>query len=173
MKRHYTDKQITDALKTLTILSDSREQVNGHVLGYFDTKGVPHTPRKLDVGDYSATIGEMTLERDITIERKANIDEIAWNFTVDRQRLEDEFLRAKANGTKVFLLIENCSWGDIFLHNYRSKLLPKSLIATLLSWQIRYNLTIIFCKPDETGKIIYCLLYYAAMEALKRGEPIE
>ena len=170
MTRHYTDKEINELLKQLTVICDSREQVNGHVTGYFDKCKVAHTTRKLDTGDYSAMIGDMTLEHDVVIEKKNSIDEIAGNFTVDRQRFEDEFTRAKAEGLKVFLLIENCTWSDIFLHNYRSKLTPKSLIASLLSWQVRFNITIIFCKPSETGQIIYGTLYYAAREALKKGE---
>ena len=114
-------------------------------------------------------IGDMTLEHDVVIEKKNGLDEIAGNFTVDRKRFEDEFTRAKADGLKVFLLIENASWSDILLHNYRSKLAPKSLIASLLSWQVRFNITIIFCKPSETGQIIHGILYYAAREALKKG----
>ena len=72
-------------------------------------------------------IGNMTLEHDVVIEKKNGLDEIAGNFTVDRQRFEDEFIRAKAEGLKVFLIIENASWSDILLHNYRSKLTPKAL----------------------------------------------
>lgn len=170
MKRRYTEREIHDLLKQLTIIADSREQSNGHVLGYFDKAKVAHTTRKLDTADYSAMIGDMTLERDVVVERKASLDEIAGNFTADRQRFEDEFTRAKAEGLKVFLLIENASWSDILLHNYRSKLEPKSLIASLLSWQVRFNITIIFCKPSETGQIIHGILYYAAREALKKGE---
>lgn len=169
MIRHYTDKEINDLLKQLTIICDSREQVNENVTGYLDSKKIPRTTRKLDTGDYSGMIGDMTLEHDVVIEKKNSIDEIAGNFTVDRQRFEDEFTRAKAEGLKVFLVIENCSWSDILLHNYRSKLEPKSLIASLFSWQIRYNVTICFCKPNETGQIIYGILFYAAREALKKG----
>ena len=167
MKRYLKEKEITDLLKGLTIICDSREQVNEHVVGYLESKKIPCTTRKLETGDYSAMINDMTLERDVVVERKANIDEIAGNFTVNRQRFEDEFLRAKAEGIKVFLIIENCTWGDIFLHNHRSKLLPKSLIASLLSWQVRFNITLIFCNPNETGQIIYGILYYAAREALR------
>lgn len=170
MKRHYTDKEISDLLKQLTIICDSREQVNGHVTGYFDKNKVAHTTRKLDTGDYSAMIGDLTLEHDVVIEKKNGLDEIAGNFTVSRQRFEDEFMRAKAEGLKVFLLIENASWSDILLHNYRSQLKPQSLIASLLSWQVRFNITVLFCKPNETGQIIHGILYYAAREALKKGE---
>lgn len=169
MKRHYTDKEISELLKQLTVVCDSREQVNQNVTGYFDSKKIPHVTRKIDTGDYSAMIGDMTLEHSLTCERKSGLDELCSNLTADRNRFEREFLRAKANGTKVFLLIENASWSDILLHNYRSKLLPKSLIASLLSWQVRFNITIIFCKPSETGQIIYGILYYAAREALKKG----
>lgn len=169
MKRHYTEKEINELLKQLTVICDTREVVHDHVTGYFEKNKVAHISRKLDTGDYSAMIGDMTLEHDITCERKANLDELCSNLTADRDRFEREFLRAQANGTKVYLVIENCSWSDIFLHNYRSKLTPKSLIASLLSWQVRFNITIIFCKPSETGQIIYGILYYAAREALKKG----
>lgn len=169
MKRHYTEKEINDLLKQLAIIVDTKEQVNNHITDYFDKKKITKIERSLDTGDYSAMIGDMTLERDVLIERKANIDEIAGNFTVDRRRFENEFLRAKSEGTKMFLVIENGSWSDIFLHNYRSKLLPKSLLASLFSWQIRFNITITFCKSSETGQIIHGILYYAAREALKNG----
>ena len=165
-----SEKEITETLKSLTVISDKREQVNSHILAYLNSKKIHYIERSLQTGDYSAMIGDMTLEHDVVVERKASLDELAGNFTVDRQRFEDEFTRAKAEGLKVFLLIENASWEKILLHDYRSKLAPKSLIASLLSWQVRFNITIIFCKPSETGQIIYGTLYYAAREALKKGE---
>lgn len=169
MRRYLTDTEIKELLKRLTIICDSREQVNGHVTGYLDEKKIPHTTRKIETGDYSAMIGDMTLEHDVVVEKKNSIDEIAGNFTADRARFEAEFLRAKANGIKLFLLIENCSWNGILLHDYRSQMRPQSLIAHLLAWQIRFNITIIFCNPNETGQIIYGILYYAARESLKKG----
>lgn len=129
-----------------------------------------HISRKLDVGDYSAQIGELSLEKDIAIERKHNLDEICGNFTSERERFEREFLRAKAYGTKVVLIIENATWGDIFLGNYRSKVSPKSLIGSLLSWMVRFNVTITFCKAEETGRIISGILYYAAKELLTNNK---
>ncbi len=167
MKKHYTDKEVSELLKKLTVVCDSREQVNGHITSYFDGKKIPYITRKLETGDYSAMIDDFTLENEVVIERKANLDEICSNMTAERDRFEREFLRAKANGTKVFLLIENASWSDIFLHNYQSKLTPQSFLATLLAWQVRYNITIVFCKASETAQIVYGILYYAAREALK------
>lgn len=170
MVRHWTDKELTEELQKLTIICDTREQVNAHVTKYFDSKHIPHVSRKLDTGDYSATLGDMSMERDICIERKHNLDEICGNFTAERERFEREFLRAKAYGTKVVLIIENCSWADIFLGNYKSKVQPKSLVGSLLSWMVRYNITVTFCRPEETGKIIHGILYYSAKEMLLYGK---
>lgn len=103
------------------------------------------------------------------VERKRNLDEICGNFTVERERFEREFLRSKAYNTKVFLVVENATWTDIFLGNYRSKTSPKSLLGSLLSWMVRFNITVIFCKPEETARLIYKIFYYYAKEKLLYG----
>lgn len=169
MVRYWTDRELKQELAGLTVTVDTREQVNEHVTGFFDKKKIPYKTRKLNTADYSAMLGEMTMEKDVAIERKHNLDEICGNFTVERERFEREMLRAKALGTKMFLIIENATWTDIFLGNYRSKLDPKSLAGSLLSWQVKYNLTILFCKPEETGRLIYGILYYYAREILING----
>lgn len=169
MIKRYTDAELKEELKNLTIICDTREQVNDHVTGFFDKKKIPYKTRKLDTGDYSAMLGNVTLERDIAIERKHNLDEICGNFAGERERFEREMLRAKAYGTKLFLIIENATWEDIFLGNYRSKLDSKSLAGSLMSWQARFNLTIIFCKPENTGRLINGILYYYARERLTYG----
>ena len=169
MLTHYTDAEIKQKLKELVVITDSREQVNGHLIAWLDKHNIQHKSRALETGDYSVMLGDTTFEDEVVVERKANLDEIAGNFTSGRERFEREMIRAKANGIKVFLIVENASWSDIFLHNYRSELKPKSFFATLLSWQARFNLTIVFCKPSETGQILYGTLYYWARERLKRG----
>lgn len=169
MRHHYTDSEIRKALSELTVIVDSREQVNFHLTSWFDSKGIQHITRALETGDYSAMLDGETFEDEVVIERKANIDEIAGNFTQGRERFEREMIRAKANGIKVFLIIENASWHDILLHNYHSQLKPQSLVASLLSWQVRYNITIMFCRPEETAQLMYSTLYYWAWNRLKRG----
>lgn len=172
MRKYITDAEVTRRLKEMCVICDSREQVNTHITGYLDSKKIPRCTRGLEIGDYSAMLEDMTLENDLVIERKASLDELCGNMSADRNRFEREFLRAKANGTKVHLIIENASWSRIFLHDYVSKLSPKSLMATLLSWQVRYDITVTFCNPDESGKIIYGILYYAVREALKNGTAV-
>lgn len=169
MRRHYTDSEIRKALSGLTVIADSREQINQHILTWLDGKGIQHVTRTLETGDYSAILDGETFEDEVVIERKANLDELAGNFTTSRERFEREMIRAKANGIKVFLIIENASWHDILLHNYHSQLKPQSLMASLLSWQVRYNITIMFCRPEETAQLMHSTLYYWAWNRLKRG----
>ena len=168
MVKHWTEKELAEELKKLSIICDTREQ-DRHVSEYFEKHKIQHITRKLDTGDYSAQLGSLSFERDVVVERKRNLDEICGNFTVERERFEREFMRAKAYGTKVHLIIENASWSDIFLGNYRSKLPSKSLVGSLLSWMVRFNVSITFCKPEETAKIIFGIMYYYAREKLLYG----
>ena len=192
MKICRSDAQVRRVLKAMAILVDTREQVWGHVERALSDLKCPVERGKLDQGDYTALVPLSALEGwsqergkgpgdregsgpwlsladEVVVERKANLDELAGNLTVGRQRLEAEFHRAKALGIKVFLVVEDASWTDIWSHNYRSRLSPESLAATLLSWQARYNLSIVFCRPRETGRIIYGILYYWLRQCLEGG----
>lgn len=165
-----TETELKKELKdNLTIICDTREQVNGHILDWFQKQKIPFVERGLNTGDYSVMWRDQSFEDEVLIERKANLDEIAGNFTVGRERFEREFTRAKAQNTKVFLVVENASWTDVLLGNYRSKLNPKSFLSSFLSWQAEYNITIIFCKPSETPRLIHGILYYWVRNRLKRG----
>ena len=166
MVKIWTEKTLKDALKRLTVVVDTREQQNAHITEFFDKKDIEYTPRKLDIGDYACQIDDGTFERSFVVERKHNLDELCANLTADRNRFEREFLRAKAFGTKVFLVIEEASWEDVYLQNYRSKLSSKALLASLFAWQTRFNVTILFCKKSNTPQLIYGLLYYSAREEL-------
>jgi ERCC4-type nuclease len=166
MVKHWTETDLVAALSDLKIIADSREQVNNHITEYWDRKKVPYFTRKLDVGDYSAQLGDYTLEHDIAVERKHNIDEICGNLTQDRDRFEREFLRAKAIGCKVFLIIENASWNDVLCHNYSSLMDSKSLFASLCAWQARFNVTIVFADKANMASILYGILYYYCRKEL-------
>ena len=106
MNRRWTEAELAEELKKLSIICDTREQ-DRHVEAYLKKQNVQTIKRKLDTGDYSCQLGDISFERDITVERKHNLDEICGNFTVERDRFEREFVRAKAFGTKVHLIIES------------------------------------------------------------------
>ena len=168
MIKHWTESELKKELSKLTIVCDTRER-DTHCEEYFKKNKIPCIVRKLDTGDYSCQLGEQSFERDVVVERKHNLDEICGNFTVERERFEREFMRAKAYGTKVYLIIENATWADIFIGNYRSKLNSKSLFGSLLSWMVRFNITVLFCKPEESARIMYGIFYYYVKERLLYG----
>lgn len=168
MIKHWTESELKAELKNLTVICDTREQ-DRHVSEWFEKNKVKSITRKLDTGDYSCQLGDISFERDIVVERKHNLDEICGNFTVERERFEREFMRAKAYGTKVYLIIENATWSDIFIGNYRSKLNSKSLVGSLLSWMVRFNITVLFCKPEESARIMYGIFYYYVKEKMLYG----
>ena len=172
MKIRYTEKEERAILKQMGILADTREQKWEHIRWMLDQAGCRVERGKLGQGDYTAFVpmsafpgfqdvpGLYSLQDEVVIERKANLDEIAGNFTTGRDRFEREFIRAKSKGIKVYLLIENASWADIFSHNYHSQLNPKSLEGSLRSWQAKYNVSIEFCRPEESARAIYNILHY-------------
>lgn len=107
----YTEKELKELLKSITIVVDTRENANDHIIKYFDDKKIPHISRKLDYGDYSCFLPantELGIMRDIhfdcVIERKAHLEELSGNLTTDRTRLENEFIRGK--DSRFILMIE-------------------------------------------------------------------
>lgn len=183
MQYKFTDTEINKLLKeNFMILYDTREQVNQHILDYFDKKKVPYKKQKIDEGDYTAIITkrpEMGIYRDIYfpvgVERKNSVDELAGNLaektdTRDDVRLVRELQRAKAKGIKIFLIIEDKNgMENILKGNYRSQYQPKAFIGRLTSIQDQYLHDTIFTSSANTGFEIYRKLYYSLRNFLREG----
>jgi ERCC4-type nuclease len=176
MKYHYTDKELKALLSSMTIIIDTREQKNSHIVDYLDKHKVAHTSKKLDYGDYSCMIPvnpELGIVRDtyftdvVAVERKNGLTELSNNLSNDRDRFVSELLRTK--GTKLFLMIENTLGGydDILNHKYNSKYNEKSFIATLKSFEAQFNINISFLPDKElSGFFIFSTLYYTVRNYL-------
>lgn len=166
-------KDIKEVLKTIVILVDTREQKNKHITDYLDSKGVAYVNTKLEVGDYSCRIPgndlirlkEISFADKIAIERKNSLDELSQNFTKHRERFEKEFLRK--GKAKVILAIENNSINDMLEHKYRSQLTSQAFIASLLTYEHRYNVQVTFIDKKHMGLYIYMHMYYFVKEYLK------
>lgn len=83
-------------MKAVTILADSREQQNAHILKALEGMKVKVESRKLDIGDYSFMLPGRDFSLSCAIERKANPEEIYSNI-MERMpghtnRLEKELL---------------------------------------------------------------------------------
>ncbi len=154
-KFKYTDKEIDEIIKSMVIIIDTREKVNEHIIAAFNKNKISYIQRALDRCDYSFYIPkndnlniprDLFFDKEVAIERKASLDEIANNWTKERDRFEKEMVLAPK--TKI-LLIENCTYSDIVEGNYRSQYNKKAFLATLHSFQFRYNMPIMFMPRKE------------------------
>lgn len=102
--------------KNIIVIVDSREQKNLHVLSRLSEKGIKFMVSALKYGDYSFYIQgneEQGIEESIffwdkvVVERKNSLLEIAGNFCKGRTRFYQEFAKAKNDGCKVTLMIED------------------------------------------------------------------
>ena len=172
MDKKYTNFEVEKMLESMAIIADTREQPTARFRKRMKATGRPWERQKLDYGDYSAVWEDLggnkkSLLSIVAIERKMNLDECCMCFSKERKRFEREFERAKADGARIWLIIEEASWEKVFGAEYRSKLNPDSLIGSLLAWSIRYDLRLIFCEPKDTGKLIFKILRYELKERLE------
>lgn len=164
-----TVPEVEEALQTMVCLCDSREQPTKRLQARLDAIGLPVERIALNAGDYSAKVqlpdGEW-FQIPVALERKMDATELCTCFCQQRGRFTREFVRAKDAGIKMYLLIENTSWENIYNGRYRSKMSPQALVASILAWLARYNCQIILCKAETSGRIIRDVLYREAKEIL-------
>ncbi len=170
----YTESEIKGILRSAIVVIDTREQKCSHITEYLDKYKINYCYEKLDVGDYTLKVQlphmhrPYYLQNKCVIERKASLEELSGNFTQGRERIEDEFTRAKG---VVYLLIENASYEDIPLKKYNTGYDKKRFMATLKAFEARYNLRTTFMKDKAySGDFIYKTLIYNLREQLKQGE---
>lgn len=184
MRYKITDTEVKKILKELTIIIDTREKSNDHIIAWFKNKKVKYKSQKLDQGDYSAFIPKGTIkgiERDlyfdktIVIERKASIDEICSNFSSsDYPRISKEFAILKANNTKVRLFIEDSLYHKHLRNGkFRSKYDPKTLHARIKGFEAEYNTTIEPVSEEYIASEIYNTIYYEVRNYLLREFKVE
>lgn len=170
--------EVKETLSTFRIIADTREQNTPRASERFAAFGVPVQRATLFYTDYCGQVtlpgGDLydtaaTIHPKCCIERKMSLDELAGCLTRGRDRFRREFERAKENGAKCYLLIENGSYEAIEKHRYRSKYNEKAFLASLIAWSIRYDLSVVFCKPAMTGPLIKEILYRDIKEKLENG----
>lgn len=171
----YTDTEIKKLLKSIIILIDTREQRKDHIEKYFKEKDINYKIMKLEHGDYTCMIPaneKLGIYRDmyfndiISIERKGSLEELSGNFTKGRTQIENEFIRSKG---KLILLIENATYENIILHQYKTEYKPLSFIATLKTFEARYGIETNFVRGAFSGNFIYMTMKYHIRELLKSG----
>ena len=93
-------------------------------------------------------------------------NELSGNFTKGRANIEEEFTRKRG---AMYLMVENATYEDIINHNYKTEYKPLSYLATLNSFEARYNLKTAFVKRQAAGNFIYHKFLYYLREYFVRG----
>lgn len=172
-------------LASMELLIDTREQDTDRARRRYRTFGVPFRRATLSFGDYTynATLPDGSqihdLDQTVTplaaIERKMSLDELASCFVNrknerTRDRFRREFERANDAGSRIFLVVENANWENLCNGKYRSKFSPAAFVGSLTAWMVRYNLNLIFCKEETSGRLIREILYRDLKERIERGD---
>ena len=162
-----------DFMKKVTILIDTREQVNDHITQVLSQLGVMFATKKLDYGDYSFTAEGKDFSHSCVIERKAKIDELYGNVTGDRERIEKELDTISRNAVQCTLLLEGCKgWEHLKefqisetgaeKQGRKVRNIGATVYSTLQSWRCgnRYRFDVEFI-PDEKKTALKMLeLFY-------------
>lgn len=164
----YSETEEKELLSSVTILVDTREKVNNHIIDYFDSHNIPYKKKALGQGDYSFYVPENEhlgilrdtfFDKEIIIERKASLEELSNNLSNERARFEEELSTAKAK--RKYLLIENANYSDVVAGNYNTQYNKKSYLGTLHSFNHKYDLQLVFMPDNKySGIFIYGVMQY-------------
>ena len=148
----------------IALIEDTRQQAGKHDLKSltFQNAGIEVVRCKLPFGDYAAPPA-------ISVDTKANMDEIAANICgKEHTRFINECKAAKAAGCQLIILVENevniSSLSEVHLwKNPRSVYSPKCVQGPRLQKAMetiseRYGVRFEFCTPEEAGSRIVELL---------------
>ena len=148
----------------MTILEDTRQQVGKHEIKhrFFQSANVAVCRCKVPWGDYAPV-------PPVSIDTKASMDEIAANIGgKEHRRFIDECKAAKAAGCRLIILVEN-NLGITDISQVNTWVNPRAVYSpnciqgprlerAMRTISERYNVTFLFCSPEESGAVIMGVL---------------
>lgn len=171
-------------LRSVTIVVDTREQKNAHVIEELNKLGIMVEHRKLDYCDYSFMAGGRDFTMSCVVERKANVEELYTNVSEgwrdkrrnDESRIEKELEAAFTLSRSCTLIVENVAgWKELEQYEVSAlqmiqnpkrqvKAIGKHVYSSLKSWSSnnRYNFNVEFV-PDKrltAAKLLEIFYYY-------------
>lgn len=175
-------KACKHASETFTLVVDTREKDTDRLhqrIAQFEDMGLETTRRALFAGDYSAIAKlpygrTMDYTRRISLERKADLEELIKCFGPERKRFEMELQRAHQSGCKLYVVTESGSYADLVAGNYKNDHDVKNVLATYHAFEQRYNCNFVFVTPETFPTFVYETLRRYIMDDLcskcKKGE---
>ena len=143
---------------TPTIIIDTREQTPLPFANLTTERAT------LATGDYSVK----GFENDFCIERKSVAD-LVQSATFERERFERELVRMRGYSFRRLLIVGTLA--DIEAHRYRSQTNPKSVIASVTAFEIRYQLPVCYSPTPEAAAVqVERWAWFYCREATKQAE---
>ena len=174
MRYHFTESEVKNLTGTFTVLHDTREQQNRHILAWLEKAGISHKRRALETGDYSIMVPacpDLGLLRDIyfgaAVERKNSVDELVETVKA-RTRFENELIRGQRLGFFAVVVEDAAGYSKMVEGDYRSMYNSKALQASVAALSLRYSCPVHFIPAEYSARWIYTHLYYFALEQLRQ-----
>lgn len=148
------------------------EQDNKHIVKYFDNMGIEYFCEPMPFGDYT----NPTNAEQIVIERKKNLIEFAGNCGKGHMRFKNELCKAKKNGYKIIVLIEESfnyddlpTWVNPKAKNKvrllkdgtainRPNMTGEQMWKICEAWKLKYPVEFKFCDRKQAPVIIATIL---------------
>ena len=147
----------------MVIIEDTRQQRGKHELKHscFEQMGVQLIRNMLPFGDYMVVPS-------VSVDTKADKDEIAHNIGSDHKRFKNECVAARDAGCQLIVLVEN-THGITCIDDVREWVNPElvyrpraitgeRLSKAMRTMSERYGVRFEFCHPDEAAEKIIELL---------------
>ena len=147
----------------MVIIEDTRQKSGMHELkhSHFNEMGVQLVRNMLPFGDYAKP-------PTISVDTKANMEEIAQNIGSDHQRFKRECIAARDAGCQLIILVENTEgissvkdvhkWINPDLIYRPRAITGERLQKAMITMSERYGVRFEFCGPEESAKRIIELL---------------
>ena len=147
----------------MVIIEDTRQKSGMHELKHqhFEEMGVDLVRNMLPFGDYA-------LPPTISVDTKANMDEIASNIGSDHKRFKRECIAARDAGCQLIILVENTDgissvnevhrWINPDLIYRPRAITGERLEKAMKTMSERYGVRFEFCQPQDSAKKIMELL---------------
>ena len=152
------------------LCEDTRQQAQKHDLKheYFAKKGIRVIRSKLFTGDYA-----LLMNQSVCIDTKKDVSELYQDMYQSHERFRNEADRAKDNGIKLYILVENkngfqsiddlLKWQNPQLKKSRPKgkkppVANEQFVKALHTFSDRHGVTFRFVSPENSGRAILYLL---------------
>ena len=147
----------------MTLIEDTRQKIDQH-----DIKHTYFKQAEIEIIRCALPFGDYCIVPSISIDTKANMDEIASNIGSDHQRFKRECIAAKEAGCQLIILVENTEGITCVneVHRwvnpeqiYRPRAITgERLQKAMLTMSERYGVRFEFCEPEQAaGRIIELL----------------